>query len=365
MEIRKIAVNTGGGDAPGLNAVLRAITLSAVRLGWEVVGIRDGYLGLLDMPPEEGLVPLTRERVRGINHQGGTILGTTNRGNPFEYPVMQGGLLIAKDRSDEIVEAFRRHRFDALVAIGGDGSLSIAHRLCRKGIPVVGVPKTIDNDLSATFLTFGFDTAVTTATDALDKLHSTAESHSRVMVVEMMGRTTGWIALHAGVAGSADVILIPEIPFDLETVCEAIRARDRMGRRYSIVVAAEGAAPIGSEVRTKGEREIGREVRLGGIAEWLAGEIAARTGKETRSLVLGHLQRGGGPTSFDRLMALRFGAAAVRTLSEGVTDVMVALQPPGVLAVPLAEAVVGRRSVSLDSDTIATARSLGVCLGAP
>ncbi len=363
MEIRKIAVNTGGGDAPGLNAVLRAVTLSALRLGWEIVGIRDGYLGLLEMPPEEGLIPLTRERVRGINHQGGTILGTTNRGNPFEYPVTQGGVLVATDRSDEIVESFRRHGFDALIAIGGDGSLSIAHRLCRKGIPVVGVPKTIDNDLSATSLTFGFDTAVTTATDALDKLHSTAESHSRVMVVELMGRTTGWIALHAGIAGSADVILIPEIPFDLETVCEAIRERDRMGRRYSIVVAAEGSAPIGTEVRTKGGMEIGREVRFGGIAEWLAGEIAARTGKETRSMVLGHLQRGGGPTSFDRLMALRFGAAAVRTLAEGVTDVMVALHPPEVLAVPLAEAVVGRRSVPLESDTIATARSLGICLG--
>ncbi len=365
MVIRKIAVNTGGGDAPGLNAVLRAVTLSALRLGWEVVGIRDGYLGLLEMPPEEGLIPLTRERVRGINHQGGTIIGTTNRGNPFEFPVKQDGKIIAKDRSDEIVAAFRRHGFDALVAVGGDGSLSIAHRLCHKGIPVVGVPKTIDNDLSATFLTFGFDTAVTTATDALDKLHSTAESHGRVMVVEMMGRTTGWIALHAGVAGSADVILIPEIPFDLETVCEAIRIRDRMGRRYSIVVVAEGAAPAGAEVRTKGEKEIGREVRLGGIAEWLAGEIADRTGKETRSIVLGHLQRGGGPTSFDRLMALRFGAAAVRTLAEGLSDVMVALQPPNVHAVPLAEAVVGRRSISLDGDTIATARSLGICLGAP
>ncbi len=365
MAIRKIAVNTGGGDAPGLNAVLRAVTLAALRLGWEVVGIRDGYLGLLEMAPEEGLIPLTRDRVRGISNQGGTIIGTTNRGNPFEYPVKRGGAIVAKDRSDELVEAFRRQGFDALVAVGGDGSLEIAHRLCRKGIPVVGVPKTIDNDLAATFLTFGFDTAVTTATDALDKLHSTAESHSRVMVVEMMGRSTGWIALHAGVAGSADVILIPEIPFDLKAVCEAIRDRDRMGRRYSIVVVAEGAAPAGCAVMTKGIKEIGREVRLGGIAEWLAGEISARTGKETRYIVLGHLQRGGGPTSFDRLMALRFGTAAVRTLSEGLTDVMVALRPPNVIAVPLSEAVAGRRAVPLDGDTIATARSLGICLGSP
>jgi 6-phosphofructokinase 1 len=363
MAIRKIAVNTGGGDAPGLNAVLRAITLSASRLGWEVVGIREGYLGLLEMPPERGLVPLTRDRVRGISNQGGTILGTTNRGNPFEYPVKENGAIVAKDRSDEIVDAFRRHKFDALVAIGGDGSLGIAYLLGRKGIPVIGVPKTIDNDLSATFLTFGFDTAVTTATDALDKLHSTAESHNRVMVVETMGRTTGWIALNAGVAGSADVILIPEIPFDIDEVCEAIRGRDRMGRHYSIVVAAEGAIPVDGKARTKGEKEIGREVRMGGIAEWLADEIAVRTGKETRFIVLGHLQRGGGPTAFDRLMALRFGTAAVRFLAEGMSGVMVAFQPPMLLPVPLEQAVAERRSVPLDSDTIATARSLGICLG--
>ncbi len=275
------------------------------------------------------------------------------------------GVIVGRDRSDELIAAFRRHGFDALVAIGGDGSLGIAHSLCLKGLPVVGVPKTIDNDLAATFLTFGFDTAVATATDALDKLHSTAESHSRVMVVEMMGRTTGWIALHAGVSGSADVILIPEIPFEMDAVCDAIRNRDRMGRRFSIVVVAEGAAPVGGAARTKGEKEIGREVRLGGIAEWLADEIAARTGKETRSIVLGHLQRGGGPTSFDRLMALRFGTAAIRALSEGLTDVMVALRPPTVLAVPLSEAVAGRRSVPLDGDTIATAQSLGICLGVP
>lgn len=365
MGIRKVAVNTGGGDAPGLNAVLRAVTLSALRLGWEIVGIRDGYLGLLEMPPEEGLIPLTRDRVRGISHLGGTILGTTNRGNPFEYPFRKKDRTVVKDRSDELIAAFRRNGFDALIAIGGDGSLGIAHRLCLKGLPVVGVPKTIDNDLAATFLTFGFDTAVSTATDALDKLHSTAESHHRVMVVETMGRSTGWIALHAGVAGSADVILIPEIPFDLDVVCEAIRERDRMGRRYSIVVVAEGAAPAGGAVRTKGKKEIGREVRLGGIAEWLGREISARTGKETRTIVLGHLQRGGGPTAFDRLMALRFGTAAVRALAEGSTDVMVALRPPSVVAVPLSEAVAGRRSVSLDGDTIATALSLGICLGAP
>jgi len=365
MTIRKIAVNTGGGDAPGLNAVIRAVTLSAIRLGWEVVGIREGFMGLLNMPPEVGLVPLTRDRVRGILNQGGTILGTTNRGNPFEYPVIENGEIVAKDRSDEIIEAFKRHGFDALVAIGGDGSLEIALKLYHKGIPIVGVPKTIDNDLSATLLTFGFDSAVVTATDALDKLHSTAESHSRVMVVETMGRTTGWIALHAGVAGSADVILIPEIPFDIDEVCESIRKRDRMGRHYSIVVVAEGAAPAGGQVLTKGKKEIGSEIRLGGIAEWLADEIAIRTGKETRFIVLGHLQRGGGPTSFDRLMALRFGTAAVRFLSEGLSGVMVAFQPPMLLPVPLEQAVAERRRVPLDNDTITTAHSLGICMGIP
>ena len=364
MDIKKIAVNTGGGDAPGLNAVLRAVTLSALRLGWKVVGIKEGYAGLLNMPPGKGLVHLTRDRVRGISNLGGTILGTTNRGNPFEYPIEENGRIVAVDRSDEIVDAFRLYGFDALVAIGGDGSLEIANRLYKKGIPVVGVPKTIDNDLSATFLTFGFDTAVSTATDALDKLHSTAASHNRVMVVETMGRTTGWIALHAGVSGSADVILIPEIPFDIDVVCESIRKRDRMGRRYSIVVAAEGAAPAGEQARTRGEKEIGQEIRLGGVAEWLASEIAARTGKETRFIVLGHLQRGGGPTAFDRLMALRFGAAAVRFLAEGHVGVMTAFQPPLLVPAPLEQAVEARRSVPLDNDTIATARSLGICLGA-
>jgi len=365
MNIRRIAVNTGGGDAPGLNAVIRAVTLSAIRLGWEVVGIREGYVGILNMTPEEGLIPLTRGRVRGILNQGGTILGTTNRGNPFEYPVEKNGEIVAIDRSDEIVEAFRQHELDALIAIGGDGSLGIAHKLHQKGIPVVGVPKTIDNDLPATLLTFGFDSAVTTATDALDKLHSTAASHNRVMVVETMGRTTGWIALHAGVAGSADMILIPEIPFDIGVVCESIRRRDRMGRHYSIVVAAEGAAPVGEQARTRGKKEIGREVRLGGIAEWLAEEIAVRTGKETRYIVLGHLQRGGGPTAFDRLMALRFGTAAVRFLAEGHTGMMVAYQPPMLLPVPLEIAVSERKRVPLDNDTISTARSLGICLGSP
>jgi 6-phosphofructokinase 1 len=361
--IKKIAVNTGGGDAPGLNAVIRAVTISANGAGWEVWGIRQGYVGLIDMPPEDGLVPLNRDTVRGITHLGGTILGTTNKGNPFEYPVEVDGKVVPADRSQEIIDGFRKHGFDALVAIGGDGSLRIANRLYEKGLPVVGVPKTIDNDLDATDVTFGFDTAVQTATDAIDKLHSTAQSHRRVMVVEVMGRYAGWIALHAGVGGSADVILLPEIPFDIEKVCAKVMQREAMGRHFSIVVVAEGARPIGGAMVTQGRKEVGREVRLGGVAERVAEEIAARTGKESRSLVLGHLQRGGSPTTFDRLLALRFGAAATRTLQSGQTGVMVALTPPTVRTVPLKEAVARMKTVPLDCDTMLTARSLGTCMG--
>ena len=361
---KKIAINTGGGDAPGLNAVIRAATISALRRGWEVVGIRQGYVGLMDMTPDEGLVPLDAKAVRGLTHMGGTILGTTNRGNPFEYPVTRAdGSVETVDRSDEIMERFSEAGFDALIAIGGDGSLRIARDLAAKGLPVIGVPKTIDNDLASTQVTFGFDTAVQTATEAIDKLHSTAESHRRVMVVELMGRYAGWIALHAGVAGTADVILIPEIPYDIERVCEKIRAREAEGRHFSIVVVAEGAHRAGGSMSTRGEKELGREVRLGGIGERIAAEIHERTGKETRSLVLGHLQRGGSPTAFDRLLALRFGAAAVHALDAGETGVMVALDPPEVVTVPLAEAVARTKLVPLECDTIRTARALGVSLG--
>ncbi|HRY29095.1 MAG TPA: 6-phosphofructokinase [Elusimicrobiota bacterium] len=360
-EIKRIAVNTGGGDAPGLNAVIRAVVLSATRLGWEVLGIKRGYDGLLD--PSQ-VRPLTEEDVRGITAMGGTILGTTNKGNPFEYPMKQpDGSVKAVDRSAEVVSNFKKLGLDALVAIGGDGSLRIAKRFNDLGVPVVGVPKTIDNDLQSTVVTFGFDTAVGIATDALDKLHSTAESHRRVMVVEVMGRYAGWIALNAGVSSTSDVILIPEIPFDIEKVCEKIRDREARGREFSIVVVAEGAVPKGGSMSTVGAKEVGREVRLGGICAAVAAEIEKRTGKETRSLVLGHLQRGGGPTTFDRLIALRFGAAAVRAIQEGQFGGMVALNPPTVTLVPLAEAVAKMKQVPLDCDTIKTARSLGVCLG--
>jgi 6-phosphofructokinase 1 len=358
----RIALSTGGGDAPGLNAVIRGAVLSAVHRGWAVYGIQRGFGGLLG---QDRVVALGPDEVRGITHVGGTILGTTNRDSPFKYPVRQpDGTVKETDRSDELLAAFRAHGFDALITIGGDGSLNIAQQLYEKGLPVVGVPKTIDNDVGGTQATFGFDTAVSTATDALDKVHSTAESHSRVMVVEVMGRYAGWIALHSGVSGSADVILIPEIPFDIDSVCRKIKEREARGRNFSVVVVAEGALPKGGTRALKGPASLGGGMeRLGGIGEVVAREIEQRTGKETRSLTLGHLQRGGTPTTFDRLLALRFGAAAVRCVANKVFGVMVAYLPPTVGYVPLKDALAHPKVVPLDSDTVSTARELGVCLG--
>jgi phosphofructokinase-like protein len=359
--IRRIAVNTGGGDAPGLNAVIRAVVLAALRRGWEVLGIARGYEGLLETSK---IRPLDRDSVRGITHVGGTILGTTNKGNPFQRPVTQpDGTVKLVDVSDEVVRNFRRLKLDALVAIGGDGSLRIAQGLIERGLPIVGVPKTIDNDLLGTLVTFGFDTAVGIATEAIDRLHSPAEAHERVMVVEVMGRYCGWIALHAGVASTCDVVLLPELPFRIESVCQKIMEREAAGRRFSIVVAAEGARPVDGEMVFQAAKEPGREVRLGGIAERVAREIEARTGKETRTVVLGHLQRGGCPTAHDRLLAQRFGAAAVRAVAEGQFGSMVALQGACVGTVPIADAVREAKRVPLDCDTIQTARDLGICLG--
>jgi 6-phosphofructokinase 1 len=380
----RIAISTGGGDAPGLNAVIRAIVLSAHQRGWQSFGIRRGYDGLFPRSDrfakdygrtwggaerrEErshgGLIPLGPNEVRGITHLGGTILGTTNRGDPFRWQSKRpDGSVGEEDRSEELVANFRANRLDALVAIGGDGSLAIAHRLHGLGIPVVGVPKTIDNDVAGTESTFGFDTAVSTATDALDKIHTTAESHERVFVVELMGRYAGWIALHSGLSGSADVILIPEIPFDLDKVCDKIMERERRGRRFSIVVAAEGARPKGGSIVLKESSSAGRPERLGGIAEVVARAIAERTSKETRSLVLGHLQRGGSPTTFDRLLALRFGSAAVRSIAEGDFGSVVVFTPPTVSRLPLRDVIGRNKTVPLDSGIIMTARNLGISLG--
>jgi len=356
-----LMVNTGGGDAPGLNAVIRAVVLSAVRRGWRVTGISHGYEGLLSGKPD-GLVPLDPRAVRGITFLGGSILGTINKGNPFEYPLAQDGRTVLSDISEQVVTRFREVGVDALIAIGGDGSMTIAERFAAKGIPLVGVPKTIDNDLNETDYTFGFDTAVATATDAIDKLHSTAESHRRVMVVELMGRYVGWIALQAGLAGTADVILLPEIPYDIDKVCDKIRAREAAGRRFSIVVVAEGARPRDGELSISG-RELGRAERLGGVGEKVARDIAERTGKECRSITLGHLQRGGGPSAFDRALALRLGAAAVRLVEAGGFGRMVALQGTRIVDVPIADAIRQMKTVPLDCDMIQAARDLGISLG--
>lgn len=364
-EIRRIAVNTGGGDAPGLNAVIRAVVYAALNRGWECYGIRDGYNGLFlpDQYPEGGLMHLTRESVKNITPMGGTILGTTNRGNPMRYPMLQkDGTMKDVDRTDELIEGFKENDIDALIAIGGDGSLEIANVLAHKGMRVVGVPKTIDNDLEKTVVTFGFDSAVSFATECIDRLHSTAQAHRRIMVVEVMGRYAGWIALNTGVSASADVILIPEIPYDLEKIASRIKAKQRYGKKYVIVVVAEGAKPVDGAVSVI-DHPVGRAERLGGVGETVAHQLEQLTGKETRLVVLGHLLRGGTPTTSDRLLALRFGAAAVRALEEGKTNVMVALDPPNVNYVPLEEATKRMKSVPTDCDTILTAKDLGISFG--
>src|SRR5215207_7592830 len=357
----RIAISTGGGDAPGLNAVIRAAVLSALGRGWDVIGIRKGFAGLLG---EDQCVSLTRESVRGIAHLGGTILRTTNRGNPFHYPIRQpDGSFVEIDRSDELMQNARNLGIDAVITIGGDGSLAIAQRLHQCGMKIVGVPKTIDNDVSGTVTTFGFDTAVNTALEAIDKLHTTAESHDRVIVMEVMGRDAGFIALHAGVAGTADVILIPEIPYDIQKVCEKIRYRDSVGRLFSIVVVAEGAFPHGGHSHTLGESLPGQARRIGGVAEAIAREIQQLTGKETRSLVLGHLQRGGMPTGYDRLLATRFGGAAVRAVVDGRWGEMVALQPPNIVTIPIREALHQPKRVDPSHDLVTTARGTGISFG--
>jgi len=364
--ISRIALSTGGGDAPGLNAVIRAATLAARHRGWDVIGIRDGFNGLLAPPdhyPAGGTIALTTDAVRGIVHRGGTILGTTNRGNPTRFPVLQpDGSWLEIDRTDELLGALRALGVDALVTIGGDGSLTIAEHLHRAGLRVVAVPKTIDNDIERTTSTFGFDTAVSFATECIDRLFATATSHGRIIVVEVMGRYAGWIALNSGVAAGAHAILIPEIPYRIEPIARMIRDRDARGSHYSIVVVAEGAIPVDGTVSVIG-RTIGQAERLGGIGANVAAELEASTGKEARTVVLGHLLRGGTPTSFDRLLGLRFGAAAIRALEEGRDGVMVALDPPTVSYVPLADAAARMKRVPADCDSMLTARDLGTCFG--
>ncbi len=358
-EGKKIGLVTGGGDCPGLNAVIRSVVISSINRGWEVYGIERGFEGLLY---RNRVHRMDAYDVRGIIHTGGTILGTTNRGSPFKLMVTVGGKTGVVDISDKVVEQFHRLELESLIVIGGDGTLSIASDLAGRGIPIIGVPKTIDNDLMATEMTFGFSTAVTTATEAIDKLHATAASHERVMIVEVMGRYSGWIALYSGVAGGADVILLPEIPFQLESIGKKLHDRWRRKRKFAVIVAAEGAAPVGGQMIFKASGA-GSEPRLGGIADQLAVDLNKLTGYETRSLVLGHLQRGGQPTPADRLLATRFGAAAVRAIECGKKNVMVAYQSSTIVTVPLEKAIRNLKRVPLDYDVIRSARDLGVSFG--
>jgi ATP-dependent phosphofructokinase / diphosphate-dependent phosphofructokinase len=362
--MKRIAINTGGGDAPGLNGVIRAATLGAINRGWEVIGIREGYSGLID-PSGDGLVMLDRDAVRGIAHIGGTILGTTNRGDPFNYPVQEDGVMVPRDVSEQVVRRFQELGCEALIALGGDGSMNLATRLMARGLPrVIGVPKTIDNDLLGTDVTFGFETAVATATDAIDKLHTTAQAHRRVMVVEVMGRYAGWIALHAGIGGGGDVILIPEVPYRMEPIVEKLRSRYENGRPFALVVVAEGAKAAGGDMMFRGEKSVFKEhAVLGGIAERISQQVTELTGYESRSLVLGHLQRGGSPVTFDRVLAQRLGSAAARYLDETTESGLVAMVNGSTKLVPFAEVMGGTRNVAPSDELVMTARSLGIAFG--
>lgn len=360
--IKSIAILTGGGDCPGLNAVIRGVTRAAIlKRGWSVVGILDGFDGLIDGPQT---IPLDLAAVRGILQRGGTILGTSNRGNPFNYPVTEGGEIKMVDVSQRVVDHFRKTGADALVIVGGDGSLKIARRLSEMGVPVVGIPKTIDNDLCGTDVTFGFNTAVTVVTEALDRLHTTAESHHRAIVVEVMGRDAGWIALESGIAGSADVILLPEIPFHIDHVCDHIDNRHANGRRFHIVVVAEGAVPMGGHkvVQETSKQNCGIE-RLGGIGQVVAEAIQRRQGIETRTVVLGHLQRGGTPSAFDRILGSRFGVKAVELIEMGDFGKMVALNGREVVATEINKAVGALNQVDPQGNLIHTAEALGIMVG--
>ena len=359
--IKRIGVLTGGGDCPGLNAVIRAVVKSGlVEHNLEAVGILDGYDGLVT----DRMVKLDYESVSGILAVGGTILGTSNTADPFHYVEPGGKAEDARDLSDQSLEIAEGAGLDVLFCIGGDGTLSIAHSLAQKGLPVIGVPKTIDNDLWGTDVTFGFDTAVQIVSDALDRLHTTAMSHHRAMIIETMGRYAGWLALVAGMAGGGDIILIPEIPFSMDAVCKAVESRGRRGKRFSIIVVAEGVkVPHGGYVVRQRVEESHDKIRLGGIGMWLAAEIEAMTSITSRAVVLGHIQRGGTPTAHDRVLATRFGHEALMQAVKGNFDIMVGLQGTHVVPVPLAEVAGRQRLVDADCDIVRAARSVGTSFG--
>lgn len=360
--IKKIGVLTGGGDCPGLNAVIRAVVKTAiVDYGLTTVGVKDGYEGLV----RNRMRRLEYDDVSGILTLGGTILGSSNRANPFAWVDRENQSTKEKsDRSDEALENFKKQGLDALVCIGGDGTMSIAARLQEKGIPVVGVPKTIDNDIHGTDVTFGFDTAVQIVSDAIDRLHTTGQSHHRVMVVETMGRYAGWLALYGGVAGGGDVILIPEIPYDLDQIIERVSDRNRRGRRFSLLVVAEGVKlPSGGHAVKFKDESSHDPVRLGGIGFWLARQVEESTGISCRATVLGHLQRGGTPTAFDRVLATRFGREAMRLVAEGRSGVMVGLRCTGLETTPLGELANRQRLVDPENEIVQVARSVGTSFG--
>ncbi len=360
--MRRIGISTGGGDAPGLNAVIRAVCKTAINeYGYEVFGIRNGLDGLFE---PGGVFPLSHEDVRGILPQGGTILGAANRGNPFvRKSTREDGEVVIEDITEKYIDRIKLLGLDALVLIGGDGTLKIAHDLWKHGINVVGVPKTIDNDVGGTDVTFGFDTAVNIASEAFDRLHTTAESHHRVMILELMGRDAGFIALHAGISGGADVILIPEIPFMFEAVCRKVQERIARGSKFSIISVAEGAHPHGGQKVYKRAGDELYVARLGGIGQVVGKFVESICGAETRVTVLGHLQRGGTPTAFDRWLATCFGSEAVRMLAQGKYGRMVALRGRKLTSVKLEEVLAAPKRVDINGDSVQTARALGIVLG--
>ena len=362
-KIRNVGILTGGGDCPGLNAVIRGVVRAAVNLhGWKVTGILDGFDGLIDGKTRN----ITSKDVRGLQARGGTILGTSNRGNPLNYPVKGKNGVVFKDVTGKIISNIKKLGIDVLIAVGGDGTMKITQALFEKGVPVMGVPKTIDNDLKATDVTFGFNSAVSVSTEALDRLHTTAESHHRILVLEVMGRDSGWIALEAGIAGGADVILIPEIPFDMKTVCAHMWERKRTGSRFSIAVVAEGAFPAnGVKMYEKEPGADGSPGRLGGIGHWVAEQVGLCTGAENRTAVLGHMQRGGTPTTYDRILATRFGVEAINHIALGYYGYMVCLKGNDIVCKKIKKAIKEINLVDPEGQLVKTAEALGITMGRP
>lgn len=360
-KIRKIGILTGGGDCPGLNAVIRAVTKASIQeQGWEVFGIEDGYAGLIEKRGHD----LKGSHVSGILTLGGTILGTSNRADPFRVPVIKGKKIRFEDHSGQAVEHFRQWGLDVLVAVGGDGTLSIAQRLGRKGIPVIGIPKTIDNDLSGTDYTFGFHTAVSIATDAIDRLHTTAAAHHRVMILEVMGRNAGWIALHSGAAGGADIILVPEFPYAMDAVCRVVKKRAQYGKKFSLIVVAEGATEKGGQrIVHKSDPKNPYPEKLGGVGEHLADRIEKLTGLETRAAKLGHIQRGGSPTPPDRNLGTLFGTHAVELVCRRKWGHMVCVQGSAVKSIPISKAVGTLKTVLPGDPLVRACAAVGTSFG--